>query len=296
MNRKMDVDILGPAEAKTRWTGRIPLSGAEAVGLLFDQAQVVVASRPGQELVLDVEIRGESEAFAEWAPVVEERGGRLFLSEPVLACSARSVRVSLPPSVRALSVKTLVGDIEIRATSAALDLSTKSGDVSVDGGCDVLVKDASGDVKISDSNAVAVTVVSGEVSLEHCSGPVAVESDSGEISVQECDGRIAVRTATGNISTEGCPGPLALGSASGDVYLDDGSGSAGGMVETVSGDICAHLGGADLELQAQSDSGEIVVGDREASESFPKRLSVRIGRGGPELALSSASGDIDADY
>ena len=80
------------------------------------------------------------------------------------------------------------------------------------------------------------------------------------------------------------------------MVLEAGKGFLGGQVETKSGDVEASLGGASLEVYAESISGDVELDGETAGDRMPRRLKGIAGSGGACLVLRSVSGDVEADW
>jgi DUF4097 and DUF4098 domain-containing protein YvlB len=107
-------------------------------------------------------------------------------------------------------------------------------------------------------------------------------------------GRTGIGTGSGDVRVTGVQGPLSLHTASGNIEVE-GTPAAPWNLAASSGDIRVVLSGAPaFDLEASSSSGRI---ESEAPVTVSGQLSRRALRGqvrggGPAVAISTASGDI----
>ncbi|MDP3178249.1 MAG: DUF4097 family beta strand repeat-containing protein, partial [Spirochaetaceae bacterium] len=100
----------------------------------------------------------------------------------------------------------------------------------------------------------------------------------------------------GDISVMKPGGRLRISSSSGDIELELAGRFAGGEVSTSTGDISLSLSGSDLELRAETLSGELdAPGADVVSTTGPRRCALKLGSGGRRLHVRSVSGDIEID-
>ncbi len=192
--------------------------------------------------------------------------------------------LSVPIGTR-VSASSVSGDIEIRATAAAVTVSAVSGNIVVrDAGDRVDIGTVSGDLDVSDLRGrIAIETVSGEILADELVGDLSVESVSGTIDLR--------RSRLTGIRAESVSGDLGY----------DGPFSATGVYSfnTHSGDIVLALPanvGADLELETWS--GRIASdfpltlqpGDMGGRRN--RRMEFRIGAGGARISAESFSGNI----
>ncbi|HEY7683288.1 MAG TPA: DUF4097 family beta strand repeat-containing protein [Gemmatimonadales bacterium] len=147
----------------------------------------------------------------------------------------------------------------------ALDLATRSGDVSISG--------TKGEVSVSTVEGnITVEGGGGFVSLQSIEGDVALTGSAGRISVTTVDGGITIREATGSVRVTATDGDIVLENIeSGDLE-----------VTTVDGDIRF--------------SGAIRAGGRYRLSSHDGDVTVIAPVINAEVSISSFSGDFESDY
>jgi len=176
---------------------------------------------------------------------------------------------------------------------------TASGDVAASNiREDVRISTASGDLRITDCNAVRAEASSGDVTIDNSRGPVKISSASGDIEMMDIDGDVSVQTASGDVSVKRISGELSITTASGDAVADivrditfngvSGSLKArnvrGSMeLSTSSGDISALVSpDGPCDYRISTSSGDVVL-------RFKRMIE-----GGFMLDAQTASGDISA--
>ena len=159
---------------------------------------------------------------------------------------------------------------------------------------------------------------------------VVIDTASGDITTSGLVGSQRYRTASGNLVLEATGGDLDLDAVSGDVRIDatgvldlcgktisgdlrvraprlsrfDMATTSGNMqldaqlagkgpfsIKTISGDVTLVARG-DLQVEAQTITGDLVSEVSHRRESLPGRKLLVIGRPGPTLAFKSVSGDL----
>jgi DUF4097 and DUF4098 domain-containing protein YvlB len=189
-----------------------------------------------------------------------------------------SYTVTVPPDTR-LRTRTGSGDQLLAGVQRDVDASSGSGDLRI------------GNV----GGAVRATAGSGDISVAGSGGGVEARSGSGNVIVNGAGtGRTGIGTGSGDVRVTGVQGPLSLHTASGNIEVE-GTPAAPWNLAASSGDIRVVLSGAPaFDLEASSSSGRI---ESEAPVTVSGQLSRRALRGqvrggGPAVAISTASGDI----
>ena len=163
-------------------------------------------------------------------------------------------------------------DLAIAGRIGSLDFRSGSGDVrfdDVDGEVDVRV--ASGDVSGGNiGSRFSFISASGDARVRHIGGAVTGKSASGEVTLGAVRGSVQLATVSGDVeigsvasgstTVRTVSGDVAVGVARGTrVYLDLGSTSGDTVSELDMSEAATHGGGADLELQVGTVSGDIRV-------------------------------------
>lgn len=161
---------------------------------------------------------------------------------------------------------------------------------------DIRIVSVAGKISVSSvEGALSIENESGEVRAEYVIGPLLVSQPHGAIDLQWIEGDIRVKAVTGTISVNQVRGALDIAARTGEVHVrteldspDDFS------VETTSGRIhFAVPTSASGKLSVETASGGIQSDVPVVIESVSKRQLVGIfGQGGPQVHLTSSSGDV----
>ena len=137
----------------------------------------------------------------------------------------------------ALKVHSGSGKIDVKQNSAAFDLSTQYGSISVDGM-------GAGKAKTS----------SGAIAVQGSTNPIELESGYGALSVANAAG-VTAKTSSGEITVKASKGPFQLNTGYGRIEVKDANGVT--RAETSSGDI--QLTGGQGEFTAKTGFGAVKV-------------------------------------
>jgi hypothetical protein len=218
-------------------------------------------------------------------------------ANPPVEQSGSSVRLGLRRSpswdwerVSISYLVTVPADTRLRTRSGSGDqlLAGVQRDVDASAG--------SGDIRIGTvGGAVRATAGSGDITVAGSGGGVEARSGSGNVVVTGAGaGRTGIGSGSGDVRVTGVKGPLSLHTASGDIEVE-GTPAASWNLAASSGDITVVMTGSPaFDLTASSSSGRI---ESDEPVTVAGRLSRRALRGqvrggGPAVAISTASGDI----
>lgn len=232
----------------------IPLSTVLPLSVTTSSGDITVVGGSQREIVVTVIKRARSQAQLADMHVDRHIGAHSIRLSTALSnacrwnCGDISYRISLPADA-ALTLRTLSGDLRVRAMRANVDASNLSGDIVIDGAAAsrderVRVTDESGDIRLRDIGGdVVAENTSGDVSLHEPSlsdlNQVRLSSVSGDISLylpRKPSMRFTARTTSGSIDTN-------LGIRVRGRYADRhasaqlGSGTTKANLSTTSGDI-----------------------------------------------------------
>ena len=275
------------------------VAGAPALAAEFEQTiaadgvrQVTVAVASAEVFVTgwkETSIKVEADAD----PVVKVDGKAVTIGafdvekpptrpEEVAEWEGRASEITVRmPAAAALTVRTLAGDVVVKAVAGRVQLHVVSGDVRVEGG----------------SGPTGVEAVSGDVGITGLSADLDVQSVSGEITVRGFAGLVLEgKSVSGAVDVRDAEArTVRLSSHSGDVIYrgevpDDGSVE----LTSFSGNAMVALPpGSGFEVEASTGSGSITLGpEAEVSERSERRLHARTTKPGPRLRLKSFSGDV----
>ncbi|MEO8139030.1 MAG: DUF4097 family beta strand repeat-containing protein [Gemmatimonadota bacterium] len=147
----------------------------------------------------------------------------------------------------------------------ALELSSQSGDIVVDG--------TRGEVNVS--------TVEGKVTVRGGTGFVTLQSVEGDIDLSDASGRIGVTTVDGSVTVRGAHGDLKASAVDGEILLEDIE-SSNVEANTVDGEIRF--------------SGAIRDGGRYRLSSHDGDVTVTAPVINASVVVSTFSGDFDSDF
>jgi hypothetical protein len=181
---------------------------------------------------------------------------------------AFAVEVSTPAGAAA-RIAVASADVELRGRMDRLDLTSASGETTVESCTELQLRSASGDARVGVvTGAATIGSASGDLRLESAGHGLQVRTASGDVSVGYAAGEISISTASGDVSLAAVgAGRVQLKSVSGDttigvvpglrVWLDLSSVSGRMDSQLVDDDTVATEGPAQLSLSLRSVSGDL---------------------------------------
>ena len=168
-------------------------------------------------------------------------------------------------------------------------------DVEVPAGASVMVDTASGDVETRGLvGPQRFRTASGDLALQATAGDLEIDAVSGDVRI-DASGILDLRgrTISGDLRVRAPRlSRFEMATTSGDMQLDAQlSGKGPFSIKTISGDVTLVARG-DLQVEAQTITGDLVSEVNHRRESLPGRKLLVIGRSGPVLAFKSVSGDL----
>ena len=233
--------------AEETTTTRVSISGERDP----DDIRVVFDDGRADEPRLTIEHKEQGKRFG-W------RGNELRVDVTVplgtlVTCDTGSADLETTGRIGSLDFRSGAGDVRFDDVDGDVDAKMASGDVVGGnvGGRFAFVS-ASGDARVRDvGGAVSGKTASGEVTLGTVRGTVKLATVSGDVEIGSvASGSTTVRTVSGDVEVG-----VARGTR---VYLDLGS-TSGETVSELDMSEAAGGGGADLELQIGTISGDIRV-------------------------------------
>ena len=280
------------ARSEGHFERTLTVSGAVNLDLTTGSGSVTVKTGGSNQVVVQGHVTsgdwwgGDSDRAVksvESNPPIEQNGSSIRigynLPEDAKHHVAISYEVTVPPDTT-LQVNSGSGDISAEGVRATAKLHTGSGTIRArDLGRDSRLETGSGSIH-ADSVAAPMYASTGSGSIQADltgSGDVDVHTGSGSIDVRGVNGGLKARTGSGHLGIDGnVKGPWQVHSGSGGVRLALGSGGGFDMdLHTGSGSI--H---SDLPITVQGTMGK-------------HELKGSVRGGGPEVDVSTGSGDID---
>lgn len=270
---------------------------AERLVLRFPEGELVVLPSDDGKVSLELELRGNRAQLPGWKPSIRRSEGILVVAdERSVDVVATVARIRVPANFRDIEAHSVSGSIEIRGFLIDLLADTQTGDILVSGGSSVEAASSEGGVEVEKAQKVSARLVSGALRCRDISDSISAVTQSGDVSVEASGGNIVVISSSGDVSILRPGGRLRVSSGSGDVELELQGRFAGGEISTTTGDVSLSLGGSDLELRAETLSGQLDgPGADQPLTTGPRRCAIRVGSGGRRLHIRSVSGDIEIE-
>lgn len=271
--------------------------GAERLVLRFSSADASILPSEGEGIGLELELRGPKAALADWRPNVRRVEGILVLAEAEGPVKVVELRARIPAAIRDVEFHTRSGDAEVSGLKIGVLAETETGRIRVRDAASLEARSATGDIEVERTGACDLSVGSGRVRCLFPQDKVVARSKSGDIDIDDAEGDLYLETASGEISVTRPKGRVRAQSGAGDIEIEAPDPFGGGEATSVSGRIGFILGGADLELRAETLSGRLVTPQGEiGTPAGPRRCALSVGKGGRRLHAKSVSGDIEIDF
>jgi DUF4097 and DUF4098 domain-containing protein YvlB len=291
---------MGPIESSTEpgyFNDGIDPGEAERLVLRFPHAELIVLPAEDGVIGVEIELRGPSARLLGWKPSVRRREGILVIADEGLdGVVVAEAKVRVPASFRDIEAHSASGSLELRTIPADILAATDTGSIRIVDGAAVELSSVSGEIVVEGAAGVTARLGSGSLRCREISGPVSAETESGDVLIESAIGNVVVLSGSGDVSIQRPGGRLRVATTVGDVELELAGRFAGGEVSTSSGDVSLALSGSDLELRAETLSGELDAPGADISlTSGPRRCALRLGAGGRRLHIRSVSGDIEIE-
>jgi DUF4097 and DUF4098 domain-containing protein YvlB len=285
--------LLLHARVEGHFDRTLTVSGTVHLDLTTGSGDITVKAGNSNQVVIHGKISSNNEWFSN-----SEGAVRQVESNPPIQQNGNDIRIgyNLPEEVRrhvSISYEVMVpadatvqahsgsGGVNLEGIRGEVQGQTGSGDIRLrDLGGHVHVQTGSGGIRAQDVAAPFFGHTgSGDIEAELTgsgSGDVDIQSGSGGVRLRGIKGGLHARTGSGDISADGSvTGPWQLHTGSGTIHLAIGSGGFNLDVHTGSGSI--H---SDLPITVQGSMGK-------------RELKGTVRGGGPEVAVSTGSGDVD---
>jgi DUF4097 and DUF4098 domain-containing protein YvlB len=241
--------------------------GPAALTIKFAAGRLVVRTADDPADTVTVDVRPANPASSAdvdhaAATLIEQRGDTIEVVAPSnKGWFGRNPRLDVSavvPTGTRVDTDVKSADVQLHGQLGRIDVSSASGDVTVEHADELSVRTASGDVACrSVGGNASVSTASGDVRVDAVSGSAEFASASGDVDVSRVDGDTRARTASGDVALRQVGGSVTARTASGDVRL--GSVRRGAVeVDSASGDIEVGVAtGTAAWLDVQSLSGSV---------------------------------------
>ncbi|MBS1714647.1 MAG: DUF4097 family beta strand repeat protein [Armatimonadetes bacterium] len=277
--------FFGNAQVKT---ALMSLAVPEGKTLKLDVRNGDIVVEGGHEtgsLTVNATFRSYDDAEAqkmadEYVPMLEESDQYVVFKQPEGSNVTTNLIVHVPAGVP-LEVKQASGDLKVSGTNAS---------VKADG--------SSGDVRLSNvTGNVAVSQRSGNVRIEDAgTNRLNVDTKSGNIAVTRATGVIEAKTSSGDVTlTDVKPTTLSVEAASGDISADVSQPVSSAVnITAVSGDVkLGIVDGSDCRVSLSTLRGAVACGFELADMVREgQKVTGRLGEGTGTLDVSVVTGDV----
>ncbi|GII01530.1 DUF4097 family beta strand repeat-containing protein [Planobispora takensis] len=202
---------------------------------------------------------------------VEHDAGTVSVKAPDLRSLRRIPAVDVVvalPSGSHVRADTVSADVSAAGPLCDVEISTASGDVTLEHAAGLRVRTTSGDVRCDVTEGPAsVKTTSGAVRLGAVAGPAGLTTVSGEAEIGEAGGDVTAKSASGRIRVHRIAGgQVSVNTASGDVSVGVASGTATWLdVSSLSGKINSELTPFGQDDQPTEDENTVELGIRTVS-------------------------------
>ena len=284
--------VLLHARAEGHFDRTLQVSGTVSLDVTTGSGDVTIKAGGTDKVVVHGTVHSNNDWFSN-----AENAVHTVESNPPIQQNGSSIRIGydLPEDVRrhvSISYQiTVPADTTVQAHSG-------SGSLGVEGvRAEVQAQTGSGEIRVRDVGGRSrVQTGSGGIRAENVAAPFYAHTGSGDIEAELTgSGDVDVQTGSGGIRLRGVKGGLCARSGSGDLTADGSVGSPWSL-QTGSGSIRLAVGtGNGFNLDVHTSSGSI-------HSDLPITVQGSLGRhelkgtvrgGGPEVEVSSGSGDVD---
>jgi hypothetical protein len=237
------------------------------------------AAEGAEDAATQVDLTGTGDEASQQAVEqarIELRGNELIVDVPRIRGGflrgEAEVRLRVRcPRGSSLDLQTRSADVDMRGRFERVDVTSVSGDLTLDEAGRATLRTTSGDIRIDRCGDLQANTTSGDVSVADLSGHAAAKSVSGDVTVRDLRGQLAVNTVSGDQRIDGAAeGSLTMNAVSGDVVVGVCRGSRLWVdARSLSGSTTSEVDLADapesdsegplVELRVTTISGDVLV-------------------------------------
>ena len=297
-----------PAAAQRQISERHPTGATGTVEITLQSGTLRVIGWGRNE----VQVTGHVERAGDRVHI---EGGRGTVEVQVLSGRGRAGQAHLEvrvPAGKSVEVQTSSGPLYVSGVTGDVEGRNRGGPITIEGSPrDVELMSQGGPIIVNaTTRSLAVHSTGGPVNVAGAvRGSLEIDAMSGPVTISAPAGSMEVNALSGGVRATNVSGPVEITSVSGPVFLSGRRLS--GQVESVSGDVVvegnlssgftveSHSGNVELRLPAGTAADVDVVtysggfrsdfgtGRRDGNERH-----LRLGRGGPEVRITTFSGDV----
>jgi len=249
---------------------RVSAVSMDEAELVADHIEIKVKHDDNKVLVATNYLRMRNRSASFWQKVLGVGGTDSYGEVDWTIRVPQGCRISVVNTSGKMEISHILGDLDIRTSSAEINLNSIEGQISIE--------NASGTTRGELLfGPVTLRQAQGKIDLRFVEGDIRIKSFSADISVRQDRGAFDLTTATGNVSIE--------------TYLDS---SQDYFVATESGNITLSIPETSSgNLRIESQTGDIQTDIPIAINSMSHRqIDGTFGLGGVSVHLMSISGDV----
>lgn len=249
---------------------RVDAVSMDEAQLVADHIEIKVEQDDNHVAVTTNYLRMRNRSASFWEKVLGTGGSDSYGEVDWTIHVPQGCRVSVVNTSGDIDISHILGDLDIRTSSAKITLNSIEGQINIE--------NASGTTRGELLfGPVTLRQAQGEIDLRFVEGDIKIKSFAADISVRQDRGSFDLTTSTGNVSIE--------------TYLDS---SRDYFVETESGNITVSIPETSSgNLRIESQTGDIRTDIPIAINSMSRRqIEGTFGVGGVSVHLMSISGDV----
>jgi DUF4097 and DUF4098 domain-containing protein YvlB len=286
------VPVLLYARVEGQFDRTLHVSGTVSLDVTTGSGDIAIKTGGTDRVVVHGTVRSNNDWFSN-----PESAVHAVEANPPIQQNGNSIRIGYNLSEDARHHVSISYEITVPADTT-VQAHSGSGGLGIEGvRGEVQAQTGSGEIRVREVGGRSrVQTGSGSIRAENVSAPFSAHAGSGDIEAELTgSGDVDVQTGSGGVHLRGVSGGLRARSGSGDLSAD-GSVSGPWNLHTGSGSIRLAVGsGSGFNLSVHTSSGSI-------HSDLPITVQGSLGRhelkgtvrgGGPEVEVSSGSGDVD---
>lgn len=281
------------ARAEGQFDRTLTVSGAVNLDLTTGSGEVLIKTGDSSKVVIHGRVRSSND----WWSGDAESAVRSVESNPPINQSGNSIRIGYNLPEDAKRHVSIAYEVTVPADTT-LQVNTGSGEISVEGvRSPAKLHTGSGDIRAKDLGPQSrLETGSGSVHADSVAAPSYASTGSGSIQADLTGGGdVDVHTGSGGIRVRGVNGGLRARTGSGELTVDG----------NVKGPWQLHAGSGSIRMALSSSGGfnlDVHTGSGSIHSDLPITVQGTFGRhelkgsvrgGGPDVEVSTGSGDID---
>ncbi|MCP4685708.1 MAG: DUF4097 domain-containing protein [bacterium] len=249
---------------------RVNAAGMDEAELVADHIEIKIKHDKNKVSIATNYLRMRNRSASFWQKVLGVGGTDSFGEVDWTIRVPQGCRLTVINTSGKMDISHILGDLDIRTSSAEIDLNSIEGQVNIENASGA----TRGELLFG---PVTLRQAQGKIDLRFVEGDIRIKSSSADVTVRQDRGSFDLTTATGNVTIE--------------TYLDS---SRDYFVSTESGNITLSIPETSSgNLRIESQTGDIKTDIPIAINSMShKQIDGTFGLGGVSVHLMSISGDV----